>query len=329
MRRREFIAGLGAAAWPLVAQAQQPDHLRRVGVLMGFDENDAEAKARVSAFTQALADLGWTDGRNLRMDLRWTGGDINRIRAVAQELVDLRPDVILSPTTPVTAAFQRETRAIPIIFVMVSDPVGEGFVASVPRPVGNITGFKLWEPTMSGKWLELLTEIAPSVRRVAIMFNPEAAPYVTPYLLPSFEAAARSFKVEPTVAPVHSVAEIETLITSLGREPGGGLVPNADPFTEVNRALIASLAALNKVPAVYPNSGWVRAGGLLSFGANMADEFHRAAAYVDRILRGANPADLPVQSPVKFEMALNAKTAKALGLTVPQSILLRADEVIE
>jgi len=327
MRRRDFIAGLGAVAWPLAARAQQPDRMRRVGVLMGFGENDPNAKGWLSRFIEGLAELGWTDGRNLRMDVRWAGSDLDRMRTFARELIDLQPDVILSPTTPVTAELRRETRTIPIIFVLVADPVGEGFVASVSRPDGNLTGFMFLEPSMAGKWLELLTEIAPGVRRVAITFNPGTAPFVRSYLLPSFEAAARSLKVEPIVALVHSDSEIETVINSLGREPGGGLVVMPDAFTEVRRALIILLAARNNLPAVYPNSAWARDGGLLSYGPIMADEFHRAAPYVDHILRGAKPPGLPVQSPVKFEMALNAKTAKALGLTVPQSILLRADEV--
>ena len=330
MKRREFITLLGgAAAWPLAAHAQQPERMRRIGVLMGFDENDPEAKGWLSGFMQGLAELGWSDGRNMRMDVRWTAGNPDRMRAFAKDLVDLKCDVILSQTTPVTAALQLETQTIPIIFVMVADPVGAGFVASVARPNGNLTGFMVWEPSMPGKWLELFTEIAPAVRRVAIMFNPDAAPYVTSYSLPSFEAAARSVKVEPIVASVHSDAEIETVIASLGREQRSGLVVQGDPFTETRRALIILLAARNNVPAVYPNSGWARDGGLLSFGVTMADEFRRAAPYVDRVLRGAKPPDLPVQLPVKFEMVLNAKSAKALGLALPPSIQLRADEVIE
>jgi putative tryptophan/tyrosine transport system substrate-binding protein len=328
--RRDFITLLGgAAAWPLAAEAQQPNRMRRVGVLMGFDENDPEAKGWLSGFVRGLVELGWTDGRNMQMNIRWAAGDLNRMRTLAKELVDLQSEVILSQTTPVTSALHRETRTIPIVFVMVADPVSSGFVASAPGPGGNLTGFGLWEPSMAGKWLELLTDIAPGVRRVAIVFNPDRAPYFRAYLLPSLEVTARSLKVEPIVAPVHSDAEIETVITSLGREPGGGLVIQADPFTEVRRALIISLAARNNVPAVYGNSGWAREGGLLSFGPAMADEFHRAAHYVDRILRGAKPPDLPVQWPVKFEMTLNRRTAKALGLDVPPSIELRADEVID
>ncbi len=250
MRRREFIAGLGsAAAWPLAARAQQGDRVRRIGVLMPGDENDPVGKARVSAFTQALADLGWTDGRNVRMDLRWDGGDINRIRALAQELVGLQPDIILTSSTPATVALQRETRTIPIVFANVSDPVASGIVARLDRPGGNITGFANCEASLGGKWLELLSEIAPGLKRAAIMFNPDTAP-VSAYM-PSFETAARSLKVVPIIAPVHSDVEIETAIIALGREPGGGLVVMPDVFTIAHRAPIILAAARNNVPAVY------------------------------------------------------------------------------
>ena len=296
---------------------------------MGFGENDPEAKAQLSGFMQGLADLGWTDGRNLRMDVRSAAGNIDRMRMFAKELVGLQPDVILAHGTPMTAALQRETRTIPIVFAAVSDPVGDGFVAGLPRPGGNITGFGSMEASMAGKWLELLTEIAPGLKRAANMFNPDTAPGGGSYFLPSFEAAARSLKVAPIVAPVHSDAEIETVIASLGREPGGGFVVSGGVFMGVHRAPIILLAARNNVPAVYSDSVFARGGGLLSYGPNRVDMFRRSASYVDRILRGAKPADLPVQLPIKFEMALNAKTAKALGLAVPPSILLRADDVIE
>jgi putative tryptophan/tyrosine transport system substrate-binding protein len=330
LRRRDFITLLGgAAAWPHAARAQQPDRIRRIGVLMGYDETDPQERTYLSGFTQALSELGWTEGRSVRMDVRWAAGNVDRMRMFAKELVDLQPDAILAHTTPVTAAFQRETRTIPIIFVLVSDPVGSGFVAGLPRPGGNTTGFIHLEGTIGGKWLELLTEIAPGVKRVAAMFNPDTAPYVRSYYLPSFEAAARSLKVEPIAAPVYSDAEIETVITSLGREPGGGLVVMPAGFLQVHRAPIILQAARNNVPAVYSISFYARDGGLLSYGSDEGDLFRRAAPYVDRILRGANPADLPVQAPIKYEMAINLKTAKALGLTVSPSILLRADEVIE
>jgi putative ABC transport system substrate-binding protein len=328
-RRREFIAGVGsAAALPLVARGQQGDRVRRIGVLIAYDENDPEGKTlRYSAFTQALADLGWTDGRNLRMDLRWGGSDINRIRAFAQELVGLQPDIIVASSTPVTAALQRETRTIPIVFVNVSEPVVSGIVAALNQPGGNITGFGYVEASMGGKWLELLLEIAPGLKRVAIMFNPDTAP-VSVYM-PSFEAAARSLKVVPIAAPVHDDVEIETAITAIGREPGGGLVIMPDIFTVVHRVPIIWAAARNDVPAVYSRSDYARDGGLLSYGVDQADTFRRAATYVDRILRGTKPRELPVQFSTKFEFVINLKTARALGLTIPPNLLAVADEVIE
>src|SRR5262245_54372574 len=328
MRRREFICLLGgAAAWPLAARAQPGDRVRRIGVLMPYDENDPLMKSRISAFTQALAGSGWTDGRNVRMDVRWAGTDNNRIRALAQELVGLQPDIIVTGSTPATAALQRETRAIPIVFAHMADPVVSGLVARLDRPSGNVTGFATNEPSLGGKWPELLSEIAPGLKRVAMMFNPDTAP-VSLYI-PSLETAARSLKVETIIAPVHGSTEIEAAIVALGREPGGGLVVMPDIFTDVHRATIILAAARNNVPAVYSHSVFVKDGGLLSYGVDLVDNWRRAATYVDRILRGAKPADLPVQLPTKFEMVVNLKTAKALGLAVPQSILLRADEVTE
>jgi putative ABC transport system substrate-binding protein len=328
MKRRQFIAGLGtAAAWPLAARAQQGDGVRRIGVLMGWDENDPEGKRRYSTFTQVLTDLGWTVGRNVRMDLRWGRDDINRTRTLAQELVGLQPDIILASAVPATTALQRETRTIPIVFVIAADPVASGIVARLDRPSGNITGFGYLEPSLGGKWLELLSEIAPGLKRVAIMFNPDTIP--ASLYVPSLETAARSLKVVPVVAPVHSDVEIETAIDALGRDPGGGLVVMPDTFLVVHRAPIILAAARNNVPAVYFLSGFARDGGLLSYGADPVDVYRRAASYVDRILRGAKPAELPVQMPTKYEMVINLKTAKALGLAVPPSILLRADEVIE
>jgi putative tryptophan/tyrosine transport system substrate-binding protein len=329
IRRREFIAGLGAAAWSSLAHAQQVERVRRIGVLMGFDENDPQPQGWFSGFAQGLAELGWTDGRTMRMDVRWTAGNFDRQRVFAKELVDLQPDVIFAASTPVSAALHRETRTIPIVFVQVTDPVGEGFIASEPRPGGNMTGFIPWEPSMGGKFLQLLTEIAPSIKRAAIMFNPDTAPFVRPNFQPSFEAAARLLKVAPIVAPVRSDAEIETVITSLGREPRGGLILMPESFMVLRRPLIIPLISGNNVPTVCGDPGSARYGGLVYYGTISGDEYRRAALYVDRILRGAKPADLPVQRPTKLEMIVNAKAAKALGLTVPQSILLRADEVIE
>jgi putative tryptophan/tyrosine transport system substrate-binding protein len=312
-----------------VARAQQAERVRRIGLLNANDENDAVTKTRLSLITQGLGELGWNDGRNVRMDLRWAAGNVDRIRMFAKELVDLQPDVILAASTPVTAALRQETRTIPIVFVTVTDPVGTGFVASLARPGGNITGFSNYEASMGGKWLQLLTEIAPGVKRAAIMFNPETSPSSGSVYLPSFETAARSLKVLPIIAPVRSEADIETAIVALGREPGGGLVVNSGVYMNVHSGLVISRAAQNNVPAIFAISLWARDGGLLSYGPDEVDEYRRAASYVDRILRGAKPADLPVQLPVKFNMVVNLKTVKALGLTVPQSILLRADEVIE
>jgi len=328
MRRREFITLLGGvAAWPLVARAQQGDRVRRIGVLMPYDENDPEPKGRYSAFTQALAALGWTEGRNVRMELQWSGGDINRIRALAHELVGSRPDIIVTNATPPTAALQGETRTIPIVFVFVGDPVVNGVVARLDRPGGNVTGFGFVEPSFAGNWIELLSEIAPGLKRAAIMFNPDTALIST--WMPSFETAARSLKVLLIPTPVHSDAEIETAISALGREPGGGLVAMPEVFMQAHRAPIILAAAQNNVPAVYGDSVFARDGGLLSYGINTVDSYRRAATYVDRILRGEKPGDLPVQLPTKYEMVLNLKTAKAIGLTVSPSLLARADEVIE
>jgi putative ABC transport system substrate-binding protein len=302
--------------------------VRRIGVLRGAgDENDPVWKLRLSAFTQALADLGWTVGRNVRMDLRWTGADINQIRALALELIGLQPDIIVVTSTAATVALQQETRTLPIVFVSVADPVASSIVARLNQPGGNVTGFAGFEASLGGKWLELLSEIAPGLKRAAIMFNPDTSPALT--YMPSVETAARSLKVVPIITPVHSDVEIETAITTFGREPGGGLVVLRDVFTVAHRAPIILAAARNNVPAVYSRSYFGRDGGLLSYGVDAGDTFRRAATYVDRILRGAKPGDLPVQLPTKFEMVVNRKTATALGLAIPPSILLRATEVIE
>jgi putative ABC transport system substrate-binding protein len=291
---------------------------------MPFEENDRVMKPRVFAFERALADLGWSDGRNLRIDLRWAG--VNGIRAFAQEFVGLQPDIILSHGALATAALQRETRTIPIVFVNVDDPVASGIVARLDRPGENITGFSNLEGSLGGKWLELLSEMAPGLKRAAIMFNPDTTP-VSAYM-PSFEAAARSLGIVAIAAPVHSDAEIKTAIVDLGREPGGGLVVMPDAFMIAYRASIILAAARNKVPAVYSLSYFARDGGLLSYGVDPLDAV-RAAAYVDRILRGVKPGDLPVQFPDTYEMAVNLRSAGALGLVVPPSILLRADEVFQ
>jgi ABC-type uncharacterized transport system substrate-binding protein len=319
--RRELIVTLGGAvaAWPLASRAQQSDRVRRIGALV---------PGGIFAFRQALADLGWTEGRNVGIELRSYGDDTNRIRALAQELVGLQPDIIVTQGTPATVAVQQETRTIPIVFANVADPVASGIVARLDRPSGSITGFANFEPSLVGKLLELLSEIAPGLRRVAFMSNPDSAPRGSIFMS-SFETAARSLNVMTITAPVRSHGEIETAIMALGREPGGGLVVAPDAWVVAHRESIISAAARNNVPAVYGRSNFARDGGLLSYGPNPLDPILGAASYVDRILRGAKPGDLPVQFPVKYEMVVNLKTAKALGLTVPRSILVRAVEVIE
>ncbi len=331
MRRRDLMALLGGAvaAWPLTARAQQPERMRRIGVLMGFEQDDPEGKVWLSGFTEGLQKLGWSDGRSMRMDVRWTGSNFDLMRRFARGVVGLQPDAILAHGTRVTKILQRETQTIPVVFLLVADPVGLGFVASYAHPGGNLTGFMYADAAIVGKWLELLTETAPGVKRAAIMFNPDTAAGGGSFYLPSFQAAARSLKVEQITVPVHSDAEIETGITSLGREPGGGLVAMGDPFMLAHRAPTILAAARNKVPAVYFAPVFPRDGGLLSYGPDPGDMFRRAAPYVDRILRGAKPAELPVQAPTKFELAINLKVAKALGLTFPPFLLDSADEVIE
>jgi putative ABC transport system substrate-binding protein len=329
VKRREFITLLGgAAAWPLAARAQQPERVRRIGVLMGWSDMDLEYRARLAAFQEALARLGWMDGQGLRIDVRWTLGDPKRAQFLAKELVELKPDVILSASTPATAALQHETRTIPIVFVVVSDPVGSGFVARLPQPGGNLTGFINIEAALGSKWLELLKEAASRLKRVAAMFNPETAPGNGTYYMDSFMAAARALAVEPVVARVRSDAEIEAAIALMGREDGG-VVVTSDSFMAVHRATIIAAAIRNKVPAIFDNRAFAPEGGLISYGVNTTELFRRSADYVDRVLRGAKPADLPVQTPTKYELAINLKTAKALGLTVPPSMLAVADEVIE
>ena len=331
IERRKFLATLGgaAAAWPLAARAQQPDRMRRIGVLMGYTESDLEVQAHIAAFREGLQKLGWTEGRNIQIDTRWAApDDAASMRRFAKELVALQPDVILSNTTPTTTALLQQTLTIPIVFAIVADPVGSGFVASFARPGGNVTGFTFTEPTMAGKWLELLKEIAPRVVRIAMLFNPVSATYADYWLNP-FRAAAPSFAVEAIAAPVRDTSELESVIAAQAREPNGGLIAMPDSFTDAHRIEITSLAARYRLPAVYPFRFFAEVGGLLSHGVDRTDNFRRAATYVDRILKGEKPADLPVQTPTKYELVINMKTAKALGLTVPQTLLARADEVIE
>ena len=328
MRRREFITLLGvAAAWPLAARAQQADRVRRVGVLMGFGESDRASQSLVTEFRVALANLGWKEGSNLRIELRWGEGDVDRIGAFAKELVELRPDAILGQTTPVASALAQETRTIPIVFVTVSDPIGGGLAASLTHPGGNITGFTFVESAMGGKWVELLKEIAPRTLRVALLFNPATAPPLKFYM-PSIQAAASSFAVQTSAAPVHAKDEIEGVIAAQARNPGGSLIVMPDAFNATNRELIIALAARYSVPAIYGNN-FTDTGGLIFYGADFAESFRLAAGYIDRILKGAKPGELPIQLPTKFELAINLKTAKALGLDVPLSMQQRADEVIE
>ncbi len=331
MRRRDFIALLGGAAatWPLTTRAQQPDVVRRIGVLMAHAERDPEFEAYVAAFREGLQKLGWTEGRNIRIDTRWGALDDTESRQrFAKELIALKPDLILTQNTPPTASMLQQTRTIPIIFVIVADPVGSGFVESLARPGGNATGFTVMEPTMTGKWLELLKEIAPRVNRAAFLFNPATAPYA-PYYLNPFKAAAAPFGLEAIAAPVHDKSELESVIAAQAREPNSGLIVMPDGFLNVHRVEITLLAARYGLPAVYPWRFFAEVGGLLSYGSVQRDQFRVAATYVDRILRGAKPSELPVQAPVKFELVINLRTAKALGLDVSSSLQQRADEVLE
>jgi putative ABC transport system substrate-binding protein len=328
-RRRDFITLLGgaaAAAWPLTARAQG-ERMRRIGVLMNLTAEDPESPARLAAFAQGLADLGWTIGRNLRIDYRWAGGDPERIRKDAEELVALTPDLILSSGTPTVAALQKATRSVPIVFAQVVDPVGSGIVETLARPGGNITGFSVFEYGISGKWLELLKEIAPGVTRAAILRDLALASGSGQ--LGALQSMAPLLGVELSPMGVGDAAAIERAIAAFARSPNGGLIVTASTLALIQRGLITKLAAEHRLPAVYHSSYYVSSGGLISYGPNSIDPFRRAAGYVDRILKGEKPADLPVQAPTKYELVINLKTAKALGLDVPDSLLARADEVIE
>jgi ABC-type uncharacterized transport system substrate-binding protein len=327
MRRRKFITLLGGAtiAWPLVARAQQAGSVRRIGVLIGFAESDPSVRSWLAAFRGALAKLGWTE-RNLRIELRWAGDDPDRMKTFAKELVDLRPDAILSVTTPVTGALVRETQTIPIVIVNVADP--SRFVTSLGHPGGNVTGFAVDEPGMGGKRLELLRQIAPSVTRVALLFNPATAVPVKFYMS-SIEAAASSLAIQASTAPVNAKDEIEGVIAALADNRGAGLIVMPDLFNVVNRDLIIALTARYRVPAIYFFRSFADAGGLISYGAGFAEQYPKAAGYIDRILKGDKPSDLPVQMPTNITLVINLKTAKALGLDVPLYLQQIADEVIE
>jgi putative tryptophan/tyrosine transport system substrate-binding protein len=329
VKRREFIAGLGGvAALPVAAHAQQYDRVRRIGMLWPYAEGDPEANAWLATFREELEKLGWVEGRNVRIDHRWAALDEESVQRFARELVALQPDITLTQSTPNTAALLQQTRTIPIVLTQGTDPVGAGFVASLSRPGGNVTGFINLEASLSSKWLELLMQIAPRVNRVALLFNPATASYFEYYLSP-FKAAATSFGVEPIVAPFHNALELESVFAAQAREPNGGLIAMPDSFQTAHRAEITSLAARHRLPAVYAFRFFAEAGGLLSYGNDRFDNYRRSANYVDRVLRGTNPGELPVQVPNKFELAINLKTAKALGLQVPPNLLAIADEVIE
>jgi len=328
VKRRDFIALLGGAAatWPLAARAQQRERMRRIGVLMNLASDDAEGQARLAAFHQGLQQLGWTVGGNMQIDYRFGEGDAERYRRSASELVALAPDVLVTTGAPAVEALQRTTRTVPIVFVTVTDPVGGGLVASLARPGGNTTGFTLSEYGVSGKWLELLKQIAPNVTRAAVLRDPVA---VGIGQFAAIQAVAPSLQVELSPIDARDVAEIERAVTAFAKQPNGGLIVSASAFTIIHRVLIITLAAKHELPAVYPYRFFVAGGGLISYGPDPRDQFRLAAGYVDRILKGEKPADLPVQDPTRFVTARNMKTAKALGLEVPSTLLARADEVIE
>jgi putative ABC transport system substrate-binding protein len=330
MRRRRFITLLGGAAvtWPVTVRAQQPERMWRVGVLMAPAENDPDARSGIAAFRQGLHELGWNEGRNLRIDYRWGGGDVDLIRAFAKELIELSPDVVVGHSTPSVVALRQETHSIPIVFLTVTDPLGQGLVASLAHPGGNITGFAVFEFSLGTKWVETLKQIAPSLKRVATIFNPEMAPYYPQYLR-SIEKAASALAVELIVVEVRDDPEIERAISTLGREPGGGLIVFPDTFNAVHRRTIIALVERYRLPAIYYFRFFAKDGGLMSYGPDEIDLFRRTATYVDRILKGAKPGDLPVQHPTKFELVINLKTAKALVFDVPPGLLATADEVIE
>ena len=330
IRRRKFLATLlsgAAVAWPLAARAQQSERMRRIGVLMNLAESDPEGQARIAAFREGLAKLGWTEGRDVQIEYRWFAGEQERARAYAAELVQFKPDVIFAGTAPLLAALQRETRSLPVVFAQVSDPVGAGFVASLARPGSNITGFAQYEYAIGVKWLELLNQIAPQVTRTAVIYDP-TNPEVKGYL-PVIKAAARSFGMQLSIAAVRDAAEIEHAIEEFAREPNGGLIPLPSPLMAIRRDLIISLARRHRLPNVSAFRYYPISGGLASYGVDNIDLYRRAASYVDRILKGEKPADLPIQQASKFELVINLKTAKALGLDPPISLLARTDEVIE
>jgi len=330
MRRREFIMLLGgAAAWPRTLIAQSTDRARRIGVLMELAASDPQARSNVAALQRGLYKLGWSQGGNLGIDCRWAPDDAVLVWKFAKELVELRPDVIVAHSSPVVATLLGQTRDIPIVFVSISDPIGEGFVASFARPGGNVTGFTNFDSSMTGKWVELLKEIAPDVTRIVFLFNPQTAAGGGSYFLRPIDAAASTLKVKAVMALVHDNDEIEAAFAAVAGEPGAGVVLLPDIFTVAHHQLVIALAARHRVPTIYPYRFMVERQGLISYGVDINNLFERAAAYVDRILKGAKPAELPVQAPTKFELVINRKTAKALGLDVPPTLLARAEDVLE
>jgi putative ABC transport system substrate-binding protein len=330
MKRRAFITLLGGAAAgvPFAARGQQTGRMRRIGVLMNYAESDREAQARAATLVAELGKLGWREGGNVQIDTRWATDDVEKINRHAQELVASQPDLIVSSTTPTTVALLKQTRELPIVFATVTDPVGSGFVASLPRPGGNATGFTNLEGSMAGKWLELLKEIAPRVRRAALLFNPATAPFAETYIGP-FKAAAASLAVEAIVAPVSDTSELGSAMADVARAADGGFIVMPGPFLANRSAELTALAIRHGLPSVYPFRYYAELGGLLCYGNDQTDNYKRAAAYVDRILKGTRPGELPVQAPVKFELTINLKTARALGLDVPAGLLQQADTVIE
>ena len=329
MRRREFITLLGgaAAAWPLAARGQESERMRRIGVLLPGTANDAEYQARMVAFLQGLQQLGWSDGRNVRIDIRWAAGDANLIRKYVAELIALAPDVILAPGNTTVGPLLQATRAVPIVFTTLLDPVGAGFVESLARPGGNATGFIAFEYGLSGKWLELLKQIAPSLTRVAILRDPTTAAGIGQFA--AIQSVAPSLSVEVNPVNMRDAGEIERAVTAFARSPNGGLIVTAGAGSAIHGDLIITLAARHKLPAVYGDRHFVTGGGLISYGPDRVDQYRQAAGYIDRILKGDKPGDMPVQAPTKYGLAINLKTAKALGLAVPPSLLASADEVIE
>ena len=332
MKRREFITLLGgaAAAWPLAARAQQPGPVRRIGVLMNGAATETRPQSYVATFMEALRQLGWAEGQNLRVDIRWNAGDAALARTYAAQLIGLMPDVILASSTTNLTVIQQATSTVPVVFMQVSDPVAQGFVGSLTKPGGNLTGFSMYEFSIGGKWVDLLKEIVPGLARVAVMFNPDTSPQ-SKFFMRSVETAAPPLGVQAIVVPVRVTADIEPALERFGREPNGGLILPTDSFTQLHQKLIADMAGRNRLPSVAAQSDFANDGGLMSYGANinLIDHFRQAATYIDRILKGTKPGDLPVQRADKYKLIINLKTAKALGLTVPLPLLGLADEVIE